>query len=420
MKSGLFKNFIKENHKSRLMALDFIKYIGPGFLVTIGFIDPGNWASNISAGSSFGYSLLWVVTIGTIFLILLQHNAAHLGIATGYCLAEAATIFLKSWMSKIILTSAMIAAISTALAEILGASIALNMLTKIPIKISLVLVLGLVMWMIFTNSYRKIERCIIGFVSLIGISFIIELGFVHVEWHAALNGCFVPSFPNNSIPIIMSVLGAVVMPHNLFLHSEIIQSRQWNLEDESIRKKQFKYEFVDTIFSMVVGWAINIAIILIAATTFFSNNIQVNELSQAQQMLIPLLGNAASIIFAIALLFAGISAAVTAGMAGGSIFSGIFGESYDIHDSHTKLGVGITLVSATLITLFIDNSFFALIISQMVLSIQLPFTIFLQIYLTSAKKVMGKFTNSILDKTFLWSIGIIIVILNILLFTYLI
>ena len=114
------KNFLKQKHKSRLTALDFIKYIGPGFLVTIGFIDPGNWASNMSAGSSFGYSLLWVVGIGTFFLIILQHNAAHLGIATGYCLSEAATIYLRPWLSKTVLTTAMLAAITTAFAEILG------------------------------------------------------------------------------------------------------------------------------------------------------------------------------------------------------------------------------------------------------------------------------------------------------------
>ena len=260
--------YSRKEHKPRLMALDFLKYIGPGFLVTIGFIDPGNWAANISAGSRFGYSLLWVVTLSTLFLIVLQHNAAHLGIVTGLCLSESATAHTRPWVSKFVLSSAMLAAVSTALAEILGAALALNMLFRLPIKIGAILSLGFILWMLFTNSYRKLEKWIIGFVSLIGISFIIELTFVHVNWPEAVSGIFIPTFPNGSMAIIMSVLGAVVMPHNLFLHSEIIQSRQWNLKDEVVRVKQLKFEFADTIFSMLVGWAINCAIILIAATTF--------------------------------------------------------------------------------------------------------------------------------------------------------
>lgn len=406
---------LKEKHKPKLRALEFLKYIGPGFLVTIGFIDPGNWASNVAAGSQFGYSLLWVVTFGTLFLIILQHNAAHLGIVTGYCLSEAATNYLKPWISRVLLTTAMLAVIATALAEILGAAIALNMLFNVPINLGSIFVMGLIMWMLLTNSYKKIERWIIGFVSLIGLSFIYELGLVHVQWQQALTGLIMPSMPHGSIFIIMSVLGAVVMPHNLFLHSEIIQSRQWNMEDETTRVKQLKYEFVDTIFSMLVGWAINVAIILVAASTFFVAHIQVNELQQAHQMLVPLVGNAASFIFAIALLFAGISAAVTAGMAGGCVFSGIFGESYDIDDNHTKMGVWITLIPATLIIFLINDSFKGLILSQMLLSIQLPFTIFLQIYLTSSSKVMGRFKNTIVEKAFLWLTGIIVVALNILL-----
>ena len=397
------------------MALDFLKYIGPGLLVTVGFIDPGNWAANVSAGADFGYSLLWMVTLSTIMLIVLQHNAAHLGIVTGSCISEASTATLKPSLNKFVLGSAVIAAVSTALAELLGGAIALNMLFGIPIKLGTVLVLCLILWMLFTNSYKKLEKWIIGFVSIIGISFIFELSLVHIEWGKAMISWVKPSFPIGSLPIIMTVLGAVVMPHNLFLHSEIIQSRQWNLKDESVIKKQLKYEFMDTFFSMMVGWAINSAMILIAAATFFAQKIQVTELSQAQQMLTPLLGSTASVVFALALLFAGISSSVTAGMAGGSIFAGMFGEPYDINDIHTKLGVGITLIGAAIVIFFISEPFKGLIYSQMLLSIQLPITIFLQIYLTSSKKVMGKFANSRFDKITLWIIGLIVAALNVML-----
>ena len=402
-------------HRPRLGAIDFFRYIGPGMLVTVGFIDPGNWASNIAAGSSYGYLLLWMVTLSTLMLIMLQHNAAHLGIVTGKCLSEAATQNLRPKIKNSILTTAMVATVATALAEILGGAIALQMLLGLPILLGAPIVMGAVLWMQFTNSYKKIEKIIIAFVSVIGVSFIFEMGLVHIDWGAAALGWLTPSFPKGSMPIIMSVLGAVVMPHNLFLHSEIIQSRQWNLEDEKVIKKQLKYEYADTVLSMAVGWAINSAMILMAAATFFQSGTQVTELGQAQVLLKPLLGNAASIVFAFALLFSGLSSSITAGMAGGSIFAGIFGEPYDIADSHTRAGVLITMITATAAIFFITSPFQGLIYSQMLLSIQLPVTIFLLIYLTSSKKVMGKYANSKTDKTLLWLIGAVVTLLNIML-----
>lgn len=405
--------FLSGTHNPRLTAIDFFKYIGPGLLVTVGFIDPGNWASNIAAGSAYGYALLWMVTLSTIMLIVLQHNAAHLGIVTGKCLSEAATEHMRPWLKNIVLSTAMAAAVSTALAEILGGAIALNMLFHLPIKVGALLVLAVVLFLQFTNSYQKIEKIIIGFVSLIGLSFLFEICIVKIDWASAAAGWVTPSFPENAMPIIMSVLGAVVMPHNLFLHSEIIQSRQWNLQDENVIQKQLRYEFGDTLFSMIIGWAINSAMILMAAATFFTNHTAVTDLSQAEQMLRPLLGNAASAVFAIALLFAGLSSSITAGMAGGSIFAGMFSEPYDISDSHTKTGVLITMLVAAAVIFFISSPFMGLIYSQMLLSIQLPITIFTQIYLTSSKNVMGKYANSRLDKILLWGIAIVVTILNI-------
>lgn len=382
-------------------------------MVTVGFIDPGNWASNIAAGSQYGYVLLWMVTLSTIMLIVLQHNAAHLGIVTGKCLSEAATENMRPWVKNIVLLTAVGAAISTALAEILGASTALNMLFRLPIKVGALFTLAVVLFLQFTNSYKKIEKIIIGFVSLIGLSFLFEICMVYNDWGAAAIGWVTPSFPKGSMPVIMSVLGAVVMPHNLFLHSEIIQSRQWNLQDEKVIQKQLKYEFGDTLFSMIIGWAINSAMILMAAATFFARKTAVTDLSQAETMLRPLLGNAAGVVFAVALLFAGLSSSITAGMAGGSIFAGIFAEPYDIRDSHTKAGILITMIPATLIIFLIVSPFDGLIYSQMLLSIQLPITIFALIYLTSSKKVMGKYANSKLNKILLWCIGLIVTILNI-------
>lgn len=411
-----FKNIDQKNYRPKYGALEIFKFIGPGLLVTVGFIDPGNWASNLAAGAEFGYALLWMVTLSTIMLILLQHNVAHLGIATGLCLSEATSTYLKPFYSKLLLSSAMLASISTSLAEILGGAIALNMLFEIPIRAGAVLVTIFVAIMLFTNSYRMIEKWIIAFVSVIGLSFLYELSLVDINWNDAIIGWVTPTFPKGSMIIIMSVLGAVVMPHNLFLHSEVIQSRQWNREDEKVIKKQLKFEFFDTLFSMIIGWAINSAMILLAAATFFQTKTPVYELQQANHLLTPLLGNHAAVVFAVALLFSGIASTITSGMAAGTIFAGIYKEPYDIKDNHSRLGVAISLLIALGIIMFISNPFYGLIFSQMILSIQLPFTIFLQVYLTSSKKVMGKYKNSTYSKFLLYGVGVLVTVLNIALF----
>lgn len=412
-------NFIKElkrkDHQRYLGGLDFLKYIGPGLLVTVGFIDPGNWASNFAAGSDYGYALLWVITLSTVMLIVLQHNVAHLGIVTGLCLSEAATKYAPKWVSRPILGSAVLASISTSLAEILGGAIALEMLFDVPIIWGALLTAVLVTVMLFTNSYKRIERLIIAFVSVIGLSFLYELFLIDVDWPLAARSWVVPSIPEGSMLIIMSVLGAVVMPHNLFLHSEVVQSREYNREDEASIRKLLKYEFYDTLLSMGVGWAINSAMILLAAATFFVNRTPVEELQQAKSLLDPLLGSHAGIVFALALLMAGISSTVTSGMAAGSIFAGMFGESYHIKDIHSKVGVLLSLGIALLVIFFIDNPFQGLIVSQMMLSVQLPFTVFLQVGLTSSKRVMGIYANSRWSTFVLYSIAVVVSALNILL-----
>lgn len=409
-------NFIKElkrkDHPRYLGGLDFFKYIGPGLLVTVGFIDPGNWASNFAAGADFGYSLLWVITLSTIMLIVLQHNVAHLGIVTGLCLSEAATKYTPKWVSRPVLGTAVLASISTSLAEILGGAIALEMLFHIPIIWGALLTTAFVVIMLFTNSYKRIERAIIAFVSVIGLSFLYELFLVEIDWPLAARSWVVPSLPQGSLLVIMSVLGAVVMPHNLFLHSEVVQSREYNKQDDASIRKLLKYEFYDTLFSMGVGWAINSAMILLAAATFFVHGVEVEELQQAQSLLEPLLGSQAALVFALALLMAGISSTVTSGMAAGSIFAGMFGESYHVKDIHSRVGILLSLGVALVVILFIDNPFQGLIISQMVLSIQLPFTIFLQVWLTSSRRVMGPYANSRWSTWVLYTMAVVVSVLN--------
>ena len=295
---NIFKELGKK-HKENPKALEFLKFIGPGILVTVGFIDPGNWATNIEAGSSYGYTLLWVVTLSTFMLILLQHNAAHLGIVTGKCLAESATCHLPRKASRPILITALIATISTAFAEIIGGAIALEILFDIPMKIGAVITFAFVTFFTFSNTYARIEKVIIAFVSIIGFSFIFEIITIDVEWGESFKHAFVPEIPKGALFSILGVIGAVVMPHNLFLHSEIIQSRQWNLKGKNVVEKQLKYEFFDTLFSMTIGWVINCAMIILAAVVFYNNNIQVSDIGQASDLLTPLLGKMSSIIFEI-------------------------------------------------------------------------------------------------------------------------
>jgi manganese transport protein len=406
--AGLLKK-----HRPRREALAFLRYIGPGLLVTVGFIDPGNWASNIAAGAGHGYTLLWMVTLSTIMLVILQHNVAHLGIATGLCLSEAATKHMRPAASRVVLGSAVLAAVSTALAEILGAAIGLRMLFPwLPLRAAAVLVLGAVLALLFSSSYPRLEKFIIAFVSLIGLSFLFELILVDVNWGEAAAAWVVPSIPAGSMPLVMAVLGAVVMPHNIFLHSEVIQSRQWNLGEERVIRRQLKYEFADTIVSMVVGWGINSAMILVAAAAFFGRA-RVTELGQAQSMLGPLVGPAAAVVFALALLLSGLSSSITAGMSGASIFAGIFGESYDIKDFHSRIGAGGTLIAATAIVFLIGDPFRGLVVSQMLLSMQLPFTIVTQVRLTSSREVMGKYANGTALKVLLWTVAAVVIGLNI-------
>lgn len=411
-----FSDLKRKDHRPSFGAIDIFKYIGPGLLVTVGFIDPGNWAANLAAGSGYGYTLLWVVTLSTVVLIILQHNVAHLGIVTGLCLSEAATIYMRPWLSKFILGFAVLASIATSLAEILGAAIALNMLFDVPLRIGALLVTIFVGIMLLTNTYNKVEKWIIGFVSIIGLSFLYELFLIKVDWVTAGIAWVKPSLPEGSILLLTSIIGAIVMPHNLFLHSEIIQSRHWNLSDEKIIKKQLKFEFADTLLSMVVGWAINSAMIILAAATFFNHNLKVDELQQAKSLLNPLLGTNASVVFAVALLFSGVASSVTSAMAGGSILSGMYKEPYDVKDSHTRTGIFVSLVGALIIIFFIGDPFKGLILSQVFLCIQLPFTLAIQIYLTSSAKVMGKYVNSSFLTTLLIMIACTVIYFNIRLF----
>lgn len=393
-------------------GLEIMRHIGPGLLVTVGFIDPGNWASNMAAGSQFGYSLLWVVTLSTIMLIVLQHNAAHLGIATGMCLAEATSRFLPRLLGRAILGTAYLACVATAMAEVLGGAVALQMLFGLPLRFGCVVVAAASMTMLLTSSYKQAERWIIAFVSVVGLSFLAELAMVEVDWPRAAVSWATPSMPAGSTATVVSILGAVVMPHNLFLHSEIIQSMHFEGRGQKVVEERLRYELLDTFFSMGIGWAINSAMVILAATTFFSRGVVVEDLAAAAATLSPIVGPASSVIFAVALLFAGLSSSVTAGMAAGTVTAGMFGEEYDIHDRHSSIGVALCFAGAVAACLCVEDAFAGLVWSQALLSLQLPVTVFLLIRLTSSRKVMGRYANSRPLTATLVAIGVVVTALD--------
>ena len=398
---------------SRLASLELFRFIGPGFFVTVGFIDPGNWVTNVAAGSQFGYGLLWVVTLSTVILIIVQHNAAHLGIVTGLCLSEAASKFFAPWLRNLMLGSALLACIATALAELLGAAIGLKMLTGLPLPFGALLSAGFSCWMLFSKNYQRLEKWIIGFVSLIGLAFVFEIWLADVSWARAAAGWVTPAFPLGAMPVIMAVLGAVVMPHNIFLHSEVIQSRQWNEQGDDIIRKQLKYEFFDTLTGMGAGWAINSAMIIMAAAVFHAKGITINELPQVAVTLEPIFGRLSALVFALGLVFAGLSSSITAAMAGGSVFAGIYVEPFDINDPHSRTGLLITLGGALVAILLLSDPFKGILWSQIALSLQLPFTIIPLILLTSSPKVMGGYANRRYTTALLWVIGLTVIALNI-------
>jgi len=405
---------------SKLRHARFLQYVGPGFIVTVGFIDPGNFATNAQGGAEFGYSLLWVITLSTLMLILLQHMAAHVGIQTGMCMPEAVATHFRPAARIIYGFTAMCACVATALAEILGGAIGLQILFHIPLIAGSLITSLFVVAMIWGQAYRKVEHIIIGFVSIIGFCYLAELIIVKPDWSLAAYSAVVPAVSSKSILVAMAMLGAVVMPHNIYLHSEIIQSRDWSAKDDAERAHLLRYEFLDTLLAMGAGWLINGAMVVVAAAVFFQadagvRNIIPGSLGDVAKTLEPLAGPLAALCFAIALLCSGLSSSITAGMAGGTIFTGYLLKPTDLQNKWFRLGVALTLIPAVVIVCFGFNPLKALIISQAALSVQLPFTIIPLFLLTRSEKVMGRFCNTWRENTLIIVTGGVVIGLNLLL-----
>ncbi len=402
-------------HSFRLGAeiRQLLRYVGPGFLVTAGFIDPGNWASNIAAGSRHGYALLWVATLSAFILAIVQHAAARLGAVTGLCLAEAAAVHLPRLARRALLVSAFAATVSTALAEVLGVAIGLNMLARVPIPVGAAIAASGAAAALLARSYASLERWTMALVSAVGVGFLVELALAPVDWKAASASAFVPSLPAGSLAVVASVIGAVVMPHGIFLHSEVIQSRAWHVGAERVRQTRLWYEAVDTGFATFVGWCINASMIIVAAAVFHASGAEVTDLRQAEAVLRPMLGNAAAAVFALALVAAGFAALLGAGMAGGSIAAGAAARPYARDERLSRAGVLGSLGLALVVALLVGDAFTALLWSQIMLSIQLPLTVTALVVLTSSRRVMGEHVSSRWYRVLLWAAAGLVALLDV-------
>ncbi len=389
-----------------------LSFLGPGFLVTVGFIDPGNWATNIEGGSKFGYQLLWVITLSTIMLIVIQNMAAKLGIATGKSLAVNIRERFSRPVTAFLGLTIVLACVATDVAELIGGAIGFNLLFGFPLWLGALITVFLEIFLIISQRYHKLEVIIMGFLGIIGICYLIEILIVNPDWSAVAPAIVVPNIDRSSIYVAMAILGAVVMPHNIFLHSNVIHSRKWG-ESEGEKLAFSLYEKIDTSLAMFMGWVVNSAMIIVAAAVFAGNNVIVNSIEQASVTLKPLAGPLAGFLFAVALVFAGVGSSVTSSMAEVNVITGFLGKPEDSRTLLYKISVFITAIPSFLIIIMSMDTFRILIFSQVVLSIQLPFTLIPLLILCRDGKRMGRFKSSKLEFISALIISAVVIVLNV-------
>ncbi len=396
----------------RFQFKTLLRFLGPGFLVTVGFIDPGNWATNIEGGSRFGYSLLWVITLSTVMLIVIQNMAAKLGIATGKSLAVNIRERFSRPVSAMLGVTIVLACVATDVAELLGGAIGFNLLFGMPLWMGALVTVGLETFLIISQRYHRLETIIMGFLAVIAFCYLIEILIVKPEWSAVLPAIVVPRLNRESIYVAMAILGAVVMPHNIFLHSNIIHSREWGIS-ETEKMSQLNYEKADTLAAMVMGWVVNSAMIIVAAAVFAKNQAAVTSIEQASATLTPLAGPLAGFLFAVALVFAGVGSSVTSSMAEVNVITGFLGRPEDPRTFLYRFSVFATAIPSFLIIVLAMDTYRILIFSQVVLSIQLPFTLIPLLMLCKDKKRMGKFASGTVEFAAAIVISSIVIVLNI-------
>lgn len=389
-----------------------LRFLGPGFLVTVGFIDPGNWATNIEGGSSFGYTLLWVITLSTLILIVIQNMAAKLGIATGKSLAANIRDEFPRPLTAALGTTVVLACVATDVAELLGGAIGFQLLLGLPLWVGALITVFLEVFLIVGQRYHRLERIIIGFLGVIALCYVAELIIVRPAWGQVLPALVVPRLDRSSIYIAMGILGAVVMPHNIFLHSNVIHSRDWGADDAK-KLSQLKYEKFDTFTALTMGWIVNSAMIVVAATVFHGHGFVVTSIQDASKTLTPLAGPLAALLFAVALVFSGVGSSVTSSMAEVNVITGFLGKPEDPRTLLYRISTFVTAIPSFILIAFGVDTYKILIFSQVILSVQLPFTLIPLLVLCRKKSLMGVFRSNAREFAIAVLISILVISLNV-------
>ena len=416
---------LPEVHKSIPIPAHFspwrkmLVFAGPGFLVAVGYMDPGNWATDLAGGAKFGYTLLTVILISNFFAMLLQHLALKLGIVTGRDLAQMCRENFSKPTAIFLWLMAEVMIIACDLAELLGSAVALYLLFNIPIIYGVLITAFdvLIILVLQNKGFRYLEAFIITLIATIAVIFLGEIIISSPALGPVLAG-FIPTtqivFNPEMLYIAIGILGATVMPHNLYLHSAIVQTRNYE-ETPKGKKEAIKFATIDSTFALSLALFVNAAILIVAAATFhFSGYQEVADIEEAYKLLSPLLGvSFASILFAVALLASGQNSTITGTLAGQIIMEGFINLKIKpwLRRMITRL---IAIVPAVFFIGIYGSSSVTdlLIFSQVVLSLQLSFAVFPLLYFTGNKKIMGEFANSKILSVLAWIIGIIIAALN--------
>jgi manganese transport protein len=394
----------------------FLAFSGPAFLVSVGYMDPGNWATDIAGGSKFGYQLLWVLLMSNGMALLLQSLAARLGIVTGLDLAQASRKYFPKYVNYSLFGLAQLAIIACDLAEVLGFAIGIHLLFgwSLLIGVAISLLDTFVILALQQYGMKKLEAFIIALVVIIGGSFLVELFLAGPVLSDVATGFIPTAFSKDSLLIAIGILGATVMPHNLYLHSALVQTRQFEKDEKSI-KKVIHFNFIDSTIALNSAFFVNAAILILAATAFhFSGHTNVASIENAHQLLDQLVGSKlAPILFAIALIASGQSSTITGTLAGQIIMEGYL--NLQMKPWVRRLLTRSFAIIPALFTILVFGETqldMLLVLSQVVLSLQLGFAIVPLIHFVSKKEWMGIFTLSIGWQIVAWLTAAIIISLN--------
>jgi manganese transport protein len=389
-------------------------FAGPAYLVSVGYMDPGNWATDLEGGARFGYELLWVLVASNAMAILLQTLSARLGIVSGRDLAQACREVYPRPVSHILWLLCEVAIAACDLAEVLGAAIGLNLLFGLPLVYGVLLTAADTLLLLAFSRFgiRSIETIIVGFITVIAGCFVIEIVLAKPDFRDVARG-LIPKLTSESLYVAIGILGATVMPHNLYLHSSLVQTRQIGGGDPA-KASACRFNLIDSFIALNGALFVNASILVLAGATFFTRGIEVTEIQQAHQMLAPLLGTTlASVAFAVALLLSGQSSTITGTMAGQIVMEGFL--DFRMRPWLRRLITRSVAVIPAVITIYLtgDNGAFRLLIlSQVILSLQLPFAVIPLIHFTSDRARMGRFVNAPWVKVMAWSAAALIVALN--------